>query len=112
MKKLLFKNFPHLLHGADYNPEQWKEYSSVLEDDMRLMKKAGMNEMTVGIFAWAELEPEEGQFDFSFFDGVLDRALSNISMLVLGSNFFISSLITKSFFRISFLMNLPETFLG
>ena len=41
MKKLLFKNFPHLLHGADYNPEQWKGYSSVLEDDMRLMKKAG-----------------------------------------------------------------------
>lgn len=85
MKKLLFKNFPHLLHGADYNPEQWKGYSSVLEDDMRLMKKAGMNEMTVGIFAWAELEPEEGQFDFSFFDGVLDRVLENGGRVLLST---------------------------
>ena len=54
--------FPHLLHGGDYNPDQWPP--DVWDEDMRLMKLAHCNAMSVGIFAWAALEPEEGRFDF------------------------------------------------
>lgn len=65
------------LYGADYNPEQWKAYPEILEEDIRLMKKAKCNIMSVGIFAWSELEPEEGRFDFSFFDYVLEHLDKN-----------------------------------
>ena len=33
----------HLLHGGDYNPEQWLNSSEILEEDLRLMKEAGVN---------------------------------------------------------------------
>jgi beta-galactosidase len=55
---------PTLLHGADYNPEQWLKYPGVFEEDIRLMKLAKCNVMSVGIFSWVSLEPEEGKFEF------------------------------------------------
>ena len=73
MKEYLFEKFPHLLHGADYNPEQWRDNKSVWDEDMRLMQLANCNEMTVGIFSWSVLEPKEGEFDFSFLDEILDK---------------------------------------
>lgn len=66
-----------LLYGCDYNPEQWKKYPDILEEDIRLMKEAGCNVMSIGIFSWSELEPEEGKYDFSFFDQVVDRLEEN-----------------------------------
>jgi len=63
-------NCPHFLHGGDYNPDQWPP--EVWEQDMRLMKLAHCNAMSVGIFAWARLEPAEGQFDFSWLDRIMD----------------------------------------
>ena len=72
MKKIIFKNFPHFVHGGDYNPDQWLSYPEVLSEDMRLMKLANCNEMTLGIFAWSELEPEEGRFNFDFLDKAID----------------------------------------
>ena len=47
----------HLLHGGDYNPEQWIEYPEILEEDLKLMNKANVNCVTLGVFSWAELEP-------------------------------------------------------
>jgi hypothetical protein len=47
--------FPHFLHGGDYNPDQWLETPEVLDEDMRLMKLAGVNTASIGIFAWAAL---------------------------------------------------------
>ncbi len=75
--------FPHLLHGADYNPDQWKEYPNVIDEDFKLMQKANCNVMSVGIFAWATLEPEEGKYDFSFLDGIMDNlsAIGSKAML-------------------------------
>ena len=29
----------HLLHGGDYNPEQWLDCPEILEEDIRLMKE-------------------------------------------------------------------------
>ena len=63
-------NYPHILHGGDYNPEQWMEYEGIWDEDMRLMKLANCNTMTVGIFSWAVLEPEEGRFCFDFLDEI------------------------------------------
>jgi len=71
-KTYLFPNFPHMLHGGDYNPDQWVNYPGVREEDMRLFRLANCNEMSLGIFAWAALEPEEGKFDFSFMDKAMD----------------------------------------
>nr|WP_168735421.1 beta-galactosidase [Cohnella fermenti] len=59
-------------HGADYNPDQWQHAPEVLAEDIRLMKLAGCNVMSVGIFAWAALEPEEGVFTFDWLDRLLD----------------------------------------
>ncbi|SDZ52115.1 beta-galactosidase [Evansella caseinilytica] len=68
---------PKLLHGADYNPEQWMNYPGILEEDIRLMKLAHCNVMSVGIFSWVSLEPEEGKFTFDWLDHVLDRLAEN-----------------------------------
>ena len=36
-------NFGKLLHGGDYNPEQWLEYPEILEQDLAYFKKAKIN---------------------------------------------------------------------
>lgn len=64
---------PHLLHGADYNPDQWLNRPDLLAEDLRLMKAANCNVMSVGIFAWVALEPEEGKFTFGWLDHVLEQ---------------------------------------
>ena len=56
--------------GGDYNPEQWP--AEVWAEDVRLMKEAGVGLVSVGIFSWALLEPEEGRYEFGFLDDVLD----------------------------------------
>jgi len=68
---------PVMLHGADYNPEQWLKYPEILREDIRLMKLANCNVMSVGIFSWVSLEPEEGVFTFDWLDGILDSFAEN-----------------------------------
>ena len=53
-----------MLYGADYNPEQWLDMPDVLTKDVEMMKQAHCNIMSVGIFSWDKLEPQEGVFDF------------------------------------------------
>ena len=57
--------------GADYNPEQWPR--EVWDEDIRLMREAGVTIVSVGIFSWAHLEPAEEQWDFAWLDEVMDR---------------------------------------
>lgn len=64
-----------ILHGGDYNPDQWSE--GVWIEDMRLMEDAHCNAMSVGIFAWATLEPEEGVYRFEWLDRVMDLLQEN-----------------------------------
>lgn len=47
--------FPHILHGGDYNPEQWLDQPEVLEEDIRLFRKAHINCVSLGIFSRAKL---------------------------------------------------------
>ncbi|MET9225724.1 beta-galactosidase [Lentzea sp. NPDC003310] len=61
--------------GGDYNPEQWDE--EVWKEDDQLMREAGVTLVTVGVFSWALLEPEEGRFDFAWLDAHLDRLHAN-----------------------------------
>ncbi|HEJ9095034.1 TPA: beta-galactosidase [Serratia odorifera] len=64
---------PGLLHGADYNPEQWINYPGMLDKDIEMMKQAHCNVMSVGIFSWAMLEPVEGEYQFAWLDEVIER---------------------------------------
>lgn len=61
------------LHGGDYNPEQWWDEPDIINQDFALFKQADINTVTVGIFSWAKLEPEEGKYDFSWLDNIFDR---------------------------------------
>ena len=85
MRKYINKAFPHLIHGADYNPEQWIDTKEIWDADMKLMKEANCNEMTVGIFSWQDLEPEEGVYDFSFLDEIIDKVYENGGRVVLAT---------------------------
>jgi beta-galactosidase len=69
----IIENVPHLLHGGDYNPDQWIPWKDeIWKEDMRLAKLAGINTLSVGIFAWSALEPREGEFHFEWLDEVMD----------------------------------------
>ena len=68
---------PAFGHGGDYNPDQWLDRPDVLEDDIRYMKEAGVNLLSVGIFAWAALEPEEGKYTFGWLRDILDNFHKN-----------------------------------
>jgi beta-galactosidase len=64
-----------LLYGGDYNPEQWPD--DRWREDVELMRQAGVNLVTVGVFAWARLEPEPREYDFDWLDRVLDLLHDN-----------------------------------
>ncbi len=59
-----------LLFGGDWNPEQWPR--EVWDDDVRLMREAGVTTATLGVFSWSVLEPEEGRYDFTLLDDALE----------------------------------------
>lgn len=63
-------DLPHFLHGGDYSPEQWPR--TQWRDDVAKMKGAGANTLTVGIFAWAALEPEDGRYEMDWLGDFLD----------------------------------------
>jgi len=56
-------------YGGDYNPEQWPRETWL--EDISLMKRSGVNLVSVGIFSWALLEPREGEYDFTFLDDIV-----------------------------------------
>ncbi|HEY0260858.1 MAG TPA: beta-galactosidase [Lacisediminihabitans sp.] len=64
-----------LSFGGDYNPEQWTR-ETVLED-MALMREAGVNLVTLGVFSWVKYEPRDGEFTFDWIDELLDLLHEN-----------------------------------
>lgn len=64
------RGLTRLAFGGDYNPEQWPE--NVWQEDVRLMREAGVTMVSVGIFSWALLEPSPGTYDFGWLDRLLD----------------------------------------
>src|SRR5699024_3388702 len=65
-----------LLHGGDYNPDQWLDHPEILEKDLELMKKSKSNTFSIGMFSWSQLEPREGEFHFEWLDKVMDDIYS------------------------------------
>ena len=72
MKKQITKA-SRLLHGADYNPDQWLDYPEILKEDIEMMKKSNTNAFSIGMFSWVTLEPEEGAFEFEWLDEIMDN---------------------------------------
>ena len=58
-------------------PDQWLDRPDILEADIRLMKEAHINCVSVAIFAWAKLEPEEGRYEFDWLEKVIDNLYEN-----------------------------------
>lgn len=73
----LTPRFPRLLHGGDYNPDQWLDRPDILLRDIQLMQEARINCVSLGIFAWAKLEPEEGHYEFDWLEEIIDRLYDN-----------------------------------
>lgn len=84
-KELINEKFPFIWHGGDYCPEQWQYAPEILNEDMRLFDKAGINALTVNMFAWSTIEPEEGKYDFSYLDDVFERAEKHGKLIILGT---------------------------
>ncbi|MFF7633234.1 beta-galactosidase [Kitasatospora sp. NPDC008050] len=61
---------PGLLHGGDWSPEQWPE--AVWAEDLKLMNEAGVNLVTIGVFAWARIQPDADSWDFGWLDRLLE----------------------------------------
>jgi beta-galactosidase len=61
-----------ILYGGDYSPEQWPEEH--WRRDLDLFEEAGVNTLTLPVFAWARLQPREDLFDFAWLDRFLDLA--------------------------------------
>ena len=80
---MLGRKLPHLAYGGDYNPEQWPE--EVWLDDVRLMREAGVNLVTVGVFSWSRLEPSAGVYEFGWLDRILGLLLDGGIMVDLAT---------------------------
>lgn len=66
-----------ILHGGDYNPEQWLNRPDILKRDIEFMKQAHINCVSVGIFSWSSLEPEEGHYTFGWLKEIIDCLYQN-----------------------------------
>lgn len=66
---------PKIWYGGDYYPEQWDE--KTWEEDLRLFKLAGIDVVTLGVFAWSLIQPDEETYDFSFLDMMVDKLYQN-----------------------------------
>lgn len=76
-KKDISNNFSHFFHGGDYNPEQWYKMDGIIDEDFRLMKLAGVNTVSLGVFAWSHIEPKENEFHFELYDEIMNRLNKN-----------------------------------
>ncbi|MFT9397326.1 MAG: beta-galactosidase [Bifidobacterium psychraerophilum] len=66
MMKAMFDRF---LFGGDWNPEQWDE--STWERDIVMLEHAHINEATINVFSWTQLQPESGRYDFATLDRII-----------------------------------------
>src|SRR5512138_2147279 len=61
---------PHFIYGGDYNPDQWP--AEIWQEDARLMREAGVNLVSLGIFSWSKLEPRPDEYHFDWLDQLMD----------------------------------------
>jgi beta-galactosidase len=80
---MIARKVPHMIYGGDYNPEQWPE--EIWEEDVRLMREAGVNLVSLGIFSWAKLEPRPDEYDFGWLDRIISLLHENGVMVNLAT---------------------------
>ncbi|PJJ71454.1 beta-galactosidase [Diaminobutyricimonas aerilata] len=66
---------PRLEYGADYNPDQWPR--EVWDEDVRLMRRAGVTVVSLAIFSWARIQPAADVWDFEWLDDAMDLLHAN-----------------------------------
>lgn len=81
---MITPKIPKILFGGDYFPEQWPE--EVWEEDIRLMKQANVNMVSIAIFTWALLQPDEDTYTFDWLDKVMDLIAENDIYACLGTS--------------------------
>ena len=69
--------------GVDYYPEQWNP--AMMDADMDTIVELGCNVIRIGEFAWHIMEKTEGNYDFSFFDGVIEKAKAHGLNVIFGT---------------------------
>ncbi len=69
------KKVNKILYGGDYNPEQWPE--EIWEEDMRMFKLAHIDVVTLNVFSWAALQPDETTYDFAKLDKIMEYVREN-----------------------------------
>jgi len=69
--------------GVDYYPEQWDP--ALMDGDLDTIAELGCNIIRIAEFAWHRMEPEEGRYDFSFFDAVIAKAKARGIRVMLGT---------------------------
>lgn len=76
--------FDRFYYGGDWNPEQWDE--EVWAKDLHMLADAGINEATINVFAWAQLQPDEHIYDFTVLDKIVDLLASHNFGIVMGTS--------------------------
>ena len=75
--------FDKPLYGAAY----YSEYTPTdrLDEDIRLMKEAGLTVVRVGESTWSLFEPQDGVFEFAWMDRILDKMHEAGIKVILGT---------------------------
>jgi len=69
--------------GVDYYPEHWDD--SMIDEDLKRMKDMGVNIIRIGEFAWHLMEPTEGDYNFTFFDKVIEKVKTYDIKIIFGT---------------------------
>lgn len=82
-KSLKEWHFTKPLYGAAY----YSEYTPTdrLDEDIKLMKKAGLTVVRVGESTWSIFEPQDGQFEFAWMERILDAMYEAGIKVILGT---------------------------
>ena len=72
---MISKKTPFILYGGDYNPDQWSK--ETLIEDMKFFKLANINTVTLPVFSWALLQPDEDTYNFEWLDDILKTLKEN-----------------------------------
>lgn len=73
-----------LLYGGDYNPEQWP--TKTWDQDLTFFQTAPINSITINVFSWALLQPNEDHYDFSTLDQIIKKYAAADFKIVLATS--------------------------
>src|SRR5215469_2487697 len=76
-------NMDTILYGAAYYPE-YMPYERT-DEDIALMKKAGLSVVRVGESTWGLWEPEDGRFEYAWMDRVIEKLRAAGIRVILGT---------------------------